>query len=182
MLDARAVLGIVVDTGVGLDPRERVERRDQRQVERVLQPVRDRARQPVVARAGRRPAARVEQRRVGRVDERIDETRAASCLRHRRARPGVDVHDAEAGLDLARPSGCVRVLGARVDVALDAGPRQRGRERAHVDVHPAAVARARLRERRGVHAEHGDAAIGHRSDDVALHDIEPETTQARRSG
>ena len=48
VLDARAVLGVVVDAGFGLHARERVERRDERQVELVLQPVRDRAREPVV--------------------------------------------------------------------------------------------------------------------------------------
>ena len=47
------------------------------------------------------------------------------------------------------------VLGAREHVDRDAGPRQCRRQRADVDVHAAAVAGARLCERRGVHAQHG---------------------------
>ena len=42
------MVGFVVETGFGLDARERVERGDEREVELVLQPVSDRARDPVV--------------------------------------------------------------------------------------------------------------------------------------
>ncbi len=159
VLDARAVLGVVVDAGFGLHAGERVERRDEREIELVLQPVRDRAREPVVAvqhvdrLALEHPAHR-------RVDERVDE-RGQLVLRDRRARPGFDVQHPKARLDLHhRRLGAV--LGARVDVALDAGAGQRGRERAHVHVHAAAVAGTRLGERRRVHREHGDPADGHR--------------------
>ena len=49
VLNARALLGVVVDARVGLYARERVEGRHHRQVAPVLQLVRHRARQPVVA-------------------------------------------------------------------------------------------------------------------------------------
>ena len=107
VLGARAQLGIVVDAGVGLHARERVERRDERKIELVLQPVRDRAREPVV--------------RVQHVDwRRLDEharsaastngsTRSRSVvLRDRRARAGR--RRAARGIR-ARPSTIVRLLG-----------------------------------------------------------------------
>ncbi|GIU90867.1 MAG: hypothetical protein KatS3mg010_1966 [Acidimicrobiia bacterium] len=87
----------------------------------------------------------------------------SSCFGQRRARPGLDVHHAEPALHLhdARLRG---VLGARVDVAVDAGARECAGQRPHVHVHPAAVARAGLRQRGRVHAEHGDPAYRHRTD------------------
>ena len=84
-------------------------------------------------------------------------------LRHRRARSGVHVHDPESRLDLhERRLGTV--IGARVNVALDAGAGEGGRERPDVYVHSAAVAGARLRERGRVHRKHGDPADGHPPD------------------
>ena len=83
--------GIVVDTGVGLDARERVERRDEREVELVLQPVRDRAREPVVRVQHvdwwRRRAA------ASRDASTNGSTRSiSSCFGNRRDRAGLDVH------------------------------------------------------------------------------------------
>ena len=71
---------------------------------------------------------------------------------------GLDVQHTEAGLDL-HDVGLLGMLRARVDVALDTGPCERGRERVDVDVHPATVAGTRLGQRRRVHAEDGDAAL-----------------------
>ena len=159
LLDARPEFRVVVDTGVGLDARERVERRDQRQIERVLQAVSDGSRQPVV-RVQDVDRWLLEQHRLGGVDEGIDEI-DQRVLRDRSARPRRNVEDAESGLHL-HDVGLLRMFGARVHVAVDAGLCQRGRERAHVHVHPATVARARLGQRRRVHAEHGDAAVGRR--------------------
>jgi hypothetical protein len=93
----------------------------------------------------------VVEQSIGLVDEGVDEAQQL-VARHGRERPGLDVHDAETGLDLDHRH-LLRVLGTRVDVARDTGARERRRERAHVDVHAPTVARARLRERRGVHAE-----------------------------
>ena len=94
-----------------------------------------------------------------------------------RARAGFDVDDPETGLDL-HDWGLRPVLGARVDVALDAGAGERGAERPHVDVHAAAVAGPRLRERRRVHREHSDACERTSGTDRTQGaDIGPETTQ-----
>ncbi len=159
VLDPRAVLGVVVDAGFGLHPGERVERRDEREVELVLQPVRDRAREPVVA-VQHVDRLALEHAGHGRVDEGLDQL-GERVLRYGCARAGLDVQHAKAGLDL-HDRGLGAVLGAGVDVALDAGPGQRARERPHVHVHAAAVAGTGLCERRRVHREHGDPADGHR--------------------
>ena len=99
VLDARAVLGVVVDAGFGLHAGQRVERRDQREVELVLQAVRDRTREPVVA--------------VEHVDRFALAASAASTastngstsvgqlvLRDRRRGPASTCSDPEARLDL----------------------------------------------------------------------------------
>jgi len=73
VLESGAVLGLVIEAGLGLDARERVERRDERAVERVLEPMTHGAGDPVIGVqhvvlvAG---AAHVVEHRVG---ERIDE-------------------------------------------------------------------------------------------------------------
>ncbi len=77
----------------------------------------------------------------------------------RRAR--FDVHDAESRLDLDdRPLR--RIFRSGVDVAVDTRPSERAGERPDVDVHAPAVAGARLRQRRGVHAEHRNPPYGAR--------------------
>ena len=159
LLDARPLLGVVVDAGVGLHPGERVERRDERDVELVLQPVAERAGDPVV-RVERVVAEilgrEVVQRRAGQRLDEVDER----VLRHRLGRARVQVDDPEPGLDLHHV-GLAGMVAAGEHVAFDAGPRQRRRERSHVHVHPTTVARARLREGRRVHAEDGETAQGH---------------------
>ena len=156
VLDARAQFRVVFETGVRLDAGERVERRDERQVELVLELVRDRAGEPVV-RVQDVDGWRRQQQFACRVRERVDEIEQI-VLGDGLARPGIDVQHTEAGFDLD-DVGLLGVLGTRVDVAVDTGARERGRERVHVDVHPATVARARLGQRRRVHAEDGDAAL-----------------------
>ena len=89
----------------------------------------------------------------------LDERREL-LLRDRLERPGRHVVDPQAGLD-ADDRGQVGRPGTGEDVALDARTRQRARELAHVDVHPAAVARAWLGERGSVKREHTETA--HRS-------------------
>ena len=124
---------------------------------RVLEPVRDRARQPVV-RVQDVDRWRREQQCASAASTNGSTRSTRSCFGDRLARAGVDVQHTEAGLDL-HDVGLLRVLGTRVDVALDAGPGERRSERADVHVHPATVARTRLGQRRRVHAEDGDAAL-----------------------
>ena len=71
-------------------------------------------------------------------------------------RSGLDVHDPVAGLDRA-PRGQARAVGPGVRGALDPGLRQRRHDLADVDVHPAAVARPGLEQRRRVEGDHGNA-------------------------
>ena len=61
------------------------------------------------------------------------------------AGPGGDVMDAESGLD-ADDRFEARTVGARVDVALDAGTRERGGQLAYVHIHPTSIARSGLGE------------------------------------
>src|SRR5579884_139119 len=166
LLDARTVARVVraVDAGGRLDPRERVERRRDRDVELVLETVADRARDPVVPVQDVVLDVRVPLVCERRVDELVDEL-VERMLRDGRARPGRQMDHTEAGLDVddGPQTGTV---GARQHVALDARARERRRERVHVHVEPPAVARARLRERRRVHAEDPetpDHAAGDRS-------------------
>ena len=77
--------------------------------------------------------------------ERSDEG-GQLVLRHRRARTCAYVTDAEPGLD-DDERWLLRMLRACQHVDRDTGARQRRRQRAHVDVHPAAVAGTRLCER-----------------------------------
>ena len=156
LLDARAQFGVVFETGVRLDARERVERRDERQVQLVFELVRDGAGEPVVG-VQDIDRWRSRQQVACGVGERVDEIDEV-VLRDGLARACVDVEDAEAGFDLD-DVGLLGVLGSRVDVAIDTGACERGRERLDVDVHPATVARTRLGQRRRVHAEDGDAAL-----------------------
>jgi hypothetical protein len=65
--------------------------------------------------------------------------------------------DAKARLD-AHHVADLDVVAAGVDVNLVAEPRQRTRELAHVDVHAATVARARLGQGRGVIREYGETS------------------------
>jgi len=119
----------------------------------VLQAVADSTRDPVVrvqhlVRAG---AFEHAVRGVGEIADEVGEV----AERHRRARTDRDVQHPEPGFDVD-DRRLLGVLGARQHVDADARARQRGAERADVDVHPATVAGARLCERRGVHAQHGD--------------------------
>ena len=160
VFDAGAQLRIIFDTGIGLDARERMERGCEREVELVLQPVCDGTGEPVVARGARRPVA--TRAAAPRDASTKGSTRSMQLvLRNRGDRTGLHVQHAESRLD-DHDLALVRVLGAGVDVALDTGPGERRRERCDVHVHAAAVARTRLGERRRVHAEHGNAALGHR--------------------
>ena len=80
-------LGVVVDAGVGLHPRERVERRDERQVELVLELVPDARPRASSSRAARRPVASLEQRRVERASTN-GSTSSSSVVLRRPARAG----------------------------------------------------------------------------------------------
>ena len=73
-------------------------------------------------------------------------------LRHGAAGTGLDVVDGQSGLHLDERREIV-ARRAGVDVALDTGAGERRRQLAYVDVHPAAVAAARLLEGRRVHRE-----------------------------
>ena len=128
----------------------------ERKIELVLELVRDRAREPVV-RVQDVDGWRRQQQCARRVHERVDEVDEV-VLGDGFAWAGLDVQHTEAGLDLD-DVGLLGMLRTRVDVALDTGPCERGRERVDVDVHPATVAGTRLGQRRRVHAEDGDAAL-----------------------
>ena len=159
-LDPGAHRRIISDADLGLDSVERVKRRDERTVEDVLQSVSDRAREPVV-RVQRVIAVALALEMVEHaVDERVDEL-WQQLLRHRRSRPRRHVHDPKALFHL-QYRWLLGVLAPGEHVASDSGTRQRQCQRANIDVHTTAVAGARLRQRRGVHAEHGNAAHRHR--------------------
>jgi hypothetical protein len=100
----------------------------------------------------------------GGVDEGFDE-RGERRLRDGADRPGGDVHDPESGLDLDRRR-LLGVVGACEHVACHAGASEIRSQRAHVHVHAATVTGARLRERRRVHTEHGDALNRHRTESL----------------
>ena len=145
VLEPSAVLGLVVETGFGLDARERVERRDERAVERVFEPVTDRARDPVVGVKNVVVVAGLAHPVEYRVGERIDQRRqVVQC--HRSARSDVDVHDAKPVFD-ARDGWRTGIFASREHVAFDTRVRESGREGADVDVHSPTVAGTRLRER-----------------------------------
>ena len=99
VLERGAQLRIVVDTGIGLDARERVERRYEREVELVLEPVRDAHRRASSSRAARRLVATREQLSRATPRRRDRRGRAARASATGATRAGLDVHDAEAGLD-----------------------------------------------------------------------------------
>ena len=154
-LRAHAALRLLV-ARLGLHPRQRVERRDERQVELVLQPVPSQPRQPVVrvddvgAHAGLEVVAHLVGELVDGLGQRF--------LR-KVGRTDVDVAHPEPGLDrhLGRQALAPR---AHVHRAVDACLGQGRDELAHVHVHPAGVGNARLGERRGVQREDGEAAHG----------------------
>ena len=147
------LLGLGV-AGLGLDPGEGVERRHQRQVELVLEAVPGDARQPVVGVQGVDAAAGpdVGEHAVGELVDQLGERLLGDV-----GGAGGDVHDPEPGLDVD-DVGQLVVPAADVDRAGHAGLGERGRQLAHVDVHAAGVARARLGERRGVQGEDGQRA------------------------
>jgi hypothetical protein len=144
---------------LGLDPRQRVERGDERDVELVLEAVADDAAQPVVAVHGvdPRPVPDV----LGDTGSECVELRRQRLLRQViRARRHVD--DTVAGLDqdLLGEAG---TIGAGERRALDPGLGEGGGDLAHVDVHPSAVARARLDQRRRVERDHRHPEHGRRN-------------------
>ena len=139
---------------LGLDPRQGVERRHQRHVEAVLQAVAGNPTEPVVA------VDHVDS--TGRLDVLADPVGEHVDLLGERLlgeleRTGRDVDHGVARLDdqLARQS---RTIGTGVRRALDAGLGERRGDLAHVHVHPSAVARAGLDERRRVQGDQGDAS------------------------
>ena len=72
---------------------------------------------------------------------------------------GVDVHQAHAGGD-RQHLALERIGAAGEDVDFDAVAPEPVGDLAHVDVHPAALASAERRERRGVEGEHGKPLWG----------------------
>ena len=153
------VLAVVGQVDLGLHPVEGVERRHQRQVELVLDRVAGDPREPVVGVDG---VGAVAGRHAGqhRFGELGDEP-VQRLLGHGRDRPGGDVVHGEPRLDVD-DRRLLGVEGPGVHVAADARPGEGGGELADVDVHPAAVAGARLGQGRGVHREHGERTHGQR--------------------
>ena len=117
----------------------------------MLEAVGDDAAEPVVGvdDVGAAVGLEVLEHAVGELVEDVGERLLREVVR-----AGLDVHDAVTGLDehLGREPGAV---GAGVRGALDAGLGERRHHLAHVHVHPAAVAGARLSERRRVEGDHG---------------------------
>ena len=136
---------------LGLDASERVERRDERDVEDVLEAVGDDAAEPVVGMndVGAAVGLQVLEHPVGELVEDVGERLLGEVVR-----PGLDVDDAMTGLDehLGREPGAI---GSGVRGALDTRLGERRHHFAHVDVHPTAVARTGLSERRRVERDHG---------------------------
>ena len=144
-------LGTITPVGfevaaVGLHPGERVERRDERQVELVLESVADEAAEPVVGvdHIGSVVAGEpVEHPSTELVDH------LGQGLLGEVVRTGLDVDHAVAGFDHDLVGQSV-TIGASEGGALDAGLGERRHEFAHVHVHAATVAGSRLEERRRV--------------------------------
>ena len=137
----------------GLDPRERVEGRDERHVELVLQGMPDDAAQPVVAvdhvgsLVAGEPVEHAASELVGDLRQR---------LLRQVVRTRFDVHHTVARLDDDLAWQTVTV-GAGERGALDARLGQCRHQLAYVHVHATAVARARLHERGRVEGDHCDA-------------------------
>ncbi len=141
--------GLVV-AGLRLDPGEGMEGGDQRQRPLVLEEVAGGGREPVVGVEDVDAAVTVEVGGHG-LGEHVDHRGELLLGEVDGACPQVD--DLETRLD-GDPVGQAVVVTPDVHPDVDAGLGERRRELAHVDVHPAAVAGARLGERRGVHGEH----------------------------
>ena len=145
-LGALAPLGLEI-AALGLHLGERVERADERQVELVLDAVADEAAEPVVGvqHIGGRVVLDVVDHGVA---ELVDAPTEAVPWPGRTGRRGCARRDGRARPARRRASpGRVR---SRVGRALDAGLRERRHQLAHVHVHAATVARARLGEGRRV--------------------------------
>ena len=142
-----------------LDPGQRVERRDQRQVEVVLEPVTDDPAQPVVAvddvDAG--PGQEVLADPAGELVDLLRER-----LLRQVERSGRDVHDAVPRLD-HHLGGQARAVGPGVRRALDAGLGERRCHLADVDVHATTVPGPGLDQRRGVQRDHRHPLHGARN-------------------
>ena len=147
-----------------LDPVEGVEGAHERQVQLVLYDVPRQAGQPVVGVDGG----------VGQVGAALRPARghglehpSGELVHHRRqgllgdgvARPGGHVVHPQPRLEVDHGRQ-VPGPGSCEDVASDAAAGQRGGELAHIDVHAAAVARARLGQWGGVQGEDGEPAHG----------------------
>ncbi len=128
---------------LGLDPGERVERRDERDVEFVLDPVGDHATQPVVGvdDVGATVGGEVCEHALGELVDDLGERLLGEVMG-----PGLDIDHPMVRLDphLGREPGAV---GACVGGALQPGLGQRRHHLADVHVHPAAVARTGLQQR-----------------------------------
>ncbi len=142
-------LGVAAD---GLDSGQRVERGDQRQIEPLLQQETGDPREPVV---GVDDVGAELFDVVGDPVGELLDVRRQLFLRQV-DRPGGHVNDLEARFD---EHGLRLVVGPTTDIdpTLDAGLSERRDEFANVDVHPTAVAGARLGQWRGVKRKHGDA-------------------------
>jgi hypothetical protein len=152
------VLGLVAPLALqvatlGLHLGQRVERGHERQVQLVLQPVGHEPAQEVVGveDVGGRRGAQVFGHPVA---ELVEDRR--QLLLGEVERAGGDVHDAMAGLHVHHV-GLVGVRAAGVGGALHPGLGERRRQLAHVDVHTATVARARLSQRRRVERDDCDS-------------------------
>ncbi len=148
-VDAAVGLGVA---GLGLHPGEGVEGRHQRERELVLEPMAGQARQPVVGvdGVGAALAAQVAGHAVGELVDDLGELFLGQV-----GRTGLHVHDPEAGLDVDH-LGEVVGPAPHVDLGAHAGLGQRGDQLAHVHVHAAGVAAARLGQGGRVQRQHGE--------------------------
>ncbi len=138
---------------LGLHPRERVERRHERDVELVLDAVGDEPAQPVVGvhDVGATVLGEILEHTIG---ELVDDL--GQCLLGQVVRTGLDVDHPVIGLDPHLRRQPVAV-GPGVGGALETGLRQRRHHFAHVHVHAAAVARTGLEQRRRVQGNDGNS-------------------------
>ena len=154
-------LGQLAPGGLGvaafsLDASERVEGAHEGQIEIVLDAMPGHPREPVVG--VDQVGAPVGLQVIGHADRELPDD-VEEALLGEVGPAGVDVHHAEPGLDDHLVREIVRPA-AHVGRGVDARLGQRRGQLAHVDVHPAAVAHARLGQRRRVHGEHGEPPHG----------------------
>ena len=147
-----APLGFRVAT-FGFDSGKRVKRRYERDVEFVLEMVADDAAQPIVPvddvgfLVGRDPLHHTVAELVRNLRQR---------LFWKVVRPGLDVHHTMTRLD-EHFSWQALAIGTGECGALDADLAERRHKFTYIDVHPTAVTKARLKQRRGVERDHCDS-------------------------